>query len=166
MKKIPLRARNGSVRAWALVDDADFELVGLLRWCLPGNGYPSRTINGHMQGLHRVLMGIEYGDCREVDHINGDPLDNRRCNLRVLSRAQNAQNLRAHPGISRYRGVSKMKKGWRALAKLNGHTHWIGYFKTEIEAARAVAAWRAEHMPHANPARDLCFDDKRQEVVA
>lgn len=155
MKQIPLRARDGSLRAVAIVDDPDFAVIGSLRWALHHKGYAVRTFDGKQTSLHRYLMGLQPGDPREVDHINGDKLDNRRVNLRIVTRAENAQNLAVHPGASSHRGVSfNAKTGrWYASVKVARKTTFIGSFEREIDAARAASAYREKHLPFTNEHR-------------
>jgi hypothetical protein len=73
-------------------------------------------------------------------HANHDGLDNRRCNLRVCTRAQNMQNNRRRRGplTSRYLGVhlDKPTGKWRVVVVANGTTHYLGLFDDEEEAAR------------------------------
>lgn len=91
--------------------------------------------------LHRVLMNAPVGV--EVDHVNGDVLDNRRCNLRLCTRAQNARNVSPHVGsASLYKGVSRYRGAlpWRARIWCDGKEHTVGYFGSEQEAARAYDA--------------------------
>ena len=61
--------------------------------------------------MHRVILNAPKGEF--VDHINGDPLDNRRENLRLCTKSTNAMNMRKHRGASQYKGVSKQKGHWR-----------------------------------------------------
>lgn len=101
--------------------------------------------------MARVILGLERGDPREADHISRDRLDNRRCNLRILTKAQQQQNRRA-TGKSKHRGVSFVKarahrKPWRAQGKVDGVQHNIGHFATEQEAADAAREWRRVHQP-------------------
>lgn len=148
--EIPLRARDGSIRAYALVDDADLEWAAWL-WRLTSSGYARRCEGGRYLYLHRELLGLSPGDGLEGDHRNGDRLDNRRSNLRAVTRAQNSQNIRRAPASSSHRGVSwnKAKGRWRAYVRLGGKLHHLGYFASEEDAAAGAAASRAEHMPYA-----------------
>lgn len=99
---IPLRARDGAVRAYAIVDAGDADWVNQWRWCL-NNGYVGRRATRQESGsgprrliyLHRALGGLMHGDEVEVDHFDLDHLNNRRKNLRIVTHAQNGQN---HPG--------------------------------------------------------------------
>jgi hypothetical protein len=53
--------------------------------------------------MHRLILGIPNS---EVDHVNGNPLDNRRVNLRLATRAQNSANTRSRKNTtSKYKGV-------------------------------------------------------------
>lgn len=94
MKEIPLL--KGGV---ALVDDEDYEFLCQFRWGLSG-GYaitqiyftePNGMENRQPVTMHRLLMGSAInGNC--IDHINRNRLDNRRSNLRIISRKQNYRN--------------------------------------------------------------------------
>lgn len=156
MRFISLWSRDGSVRAVAAVDDADYECVARYRWHLI-DGYATRDLPRPSRGvisLHRQVMRLGYGDPDEVDHENRNKLDCRRENLRIVTRAQNAQNMPAQRGArSRYRGVTWDRKlgRWRAGAMINRKQHHIGCFDDEIEAARAADAFRLERMPFALP---------------
>lgn len=79
----------------------------------------------------------------EVDHINRDRLDNRRQNLRVVTRHQNAIWRQGLPNsTSRFKGVGfhKSRNTWRAYIKVNGKSMNLGYFKYEEDAAYAYDA--------------------------
>lgn len=75
-----------------------------------------------------------------VDHINHNPLDNRKSNLRICSHLQNMQNRKkSQRGASVYKGVCRCKRNntWRAEIQCGYDRHYLGTFKTETEAARA-----------------------------
>lgn len=95
--------------------------------------------------LHRWLMGASSGS--EIDHKNGDGLDNRRSNMRFCTRAQNARNFRRDSSrkSSQFHGVHWIpsRKCWRVVICDDlGKQRHIGMFVLEIEAAiaRDVAA--------------------------
>jgi hypothetical protein len=154
---VPLYRRDGTVVATATISPADAPLVMQYRWHRDVRGYARRNdVVGVM--MHRVVLGLKQHDGRFADHINGDPLDNRRENLRVVTPAENSQNRRANSNAtSRFRGVQwDGKKGlWRVRPNLNGQRFNVGYFKDEVEAARAAEAWRQENMPFAQPDAEL-----------
>lgn len=148
--------------AWALVDEADVPLIQDHIWRLHNAGYAHTWVDrgAHRgMGMHRLIMGLEHSDGLEVDHINGDRLDNRRSNLRVVTHAENAQNHPSRRGTSIYRGVYRNKRGrWIAQGKLNGAVTYLGTYDTELEAARASATWRRANLPFSVTSRDVLPD--------
>lgn len=154
--RIPLRARDGTVRAWATVDLADAPLVAGHRWCQHTHGYAVRAIGGrkakYMLRMHRLLVGLSRDDAREVDHKDRNPLNNRRSNLRIATHAQNQQNM---PGrvnaTSRHRGVCfNARRGkWEAWGKVDGRSKLLGRFDREDDAHVTRLAWQREYMPFA-----------------
>jgi hypothetical protein len=141
---VPVRF-TADVYGEALVDEADLPLVSDRRW-----SFTSGYVVGKGEYLHRVLFGLVPGDGQKVDHKNGDTLDNRRRNLRLCTQGENAQNRHRGPvGESHFRGVSRSTNGKRWVARVvtNGKGHHIGTFEYEMDAARAAARFRAEHMP-------------------
>lgn len=122
----------------------DAERVLAHKWCVTvtrkGFWYAKRKVvrpdgKATSEMLHRFVLSAPKG--LDVDHINGDTLDNRRENLRTATRSQNAINRHAKlPGkTSRFRGVSwdRHKGRWRAFVS---RLH-IGYFASEDAAAKA-----------------------------
>jgi hypothetical protein len=152
---VPLRGRNGNVRAYAVVDHKDARLA-TSRWSLHGGGYAVRVSYKQTILLHREVAGLGYGDPLEVDHINGNRLDNRRSNLRIVTSAQQKQNQSGHANTSSaYRGVTwnSDRDRWDAQVCLGGRHHHVGSFADELVAARAASAFREAHMPHTVEAR-------------
>lgn len=101
--------------------------------------------------LHRVILGLGPKDNVEIDHINRDRLDNRRCNLRILDRQRNAQNVPARGGSSQFRGVTwdKNRRKWVAQANHEQRHIFLGRFDSEQAAADAAARFRELHMPYS-----------------
>ncbi len=122
----------------ALVDDADYAFVGQWKWCIQG-GYVGRSVNGRTVYMHRVLMNPPNG--MYVDHINRNKLDNRRQNLRLCQKWQNAVNATKRYGSvkqQRYRGVMQVKGGrWRAHLTHNKTSLHLGVFDSAEDAALA-----------------------------
>ena len=153
MKRIPLRARDGSVRAHALVDDDDFEHLAQWAWQLHAEGYVQR-VQRRAGGrtlilMHRLLMGLPSG---QVDHKNGNRLDNQRHNLRVTSHSGNQQNSR--PGFvagSGHRNVywREARGKYQVVLKVNGRGIHRGYFEYLDDAVAAAATARKELHPYA-----------------
>lgn len=136
---------------WAQVDDADLPLVTGRPWVTsyrPRNVYahiPGSKSHGHYGAptlMHRLILGAPAGV--DVDHINHDGLDNRRCNLRLCTKSENGANRRvqATPKSSRYKGVCWVvsKRRWIARIKVGGRLIYLGRFRSEEDAARAYDA--------------------------
>lgn len=126
------------------VDIADFETLNQVKWTgiqmTKGRVYAGRRRRGSKQILmHRHIMGVtEQSKC--VDHINGDSLDNRRCNLRVCTQGENMRNYRHAWGKEGIRGVMKTKTGkYRSRIRHLGKLYHIGIFDTQQDASVAYA---------------------------
>jgi hypothetical protein len=121
---------------FALIDESDYEEVNKVRWFAIRRKADSTHLfyartnfsDGSFKGLHQFLMKPPTG--LVVDHINGDGLDNRRCNLRVCTRRENGRNRSANGNKKGFKGVSfdKVKDAW--IASL-----YLGSFATREEAA-------------------------------
>lgn len=130
MKQIPLRARDGSVRAYALVDDEDHGFVSQWRWQLQSSGHVARRDNtvaggGRTIGLHRAIAERILGRplVGLVHHKHERPLDNRRAELVIIERS------------ARWVGTYLYRDGvrWRAMYQ-NKH---LGLFGTREQAREA-----------------------------
>lgn len=114
-----------------LIDDDNFELVSKYKWHkIKSYGYAMS--NGIR--MHRLIMDCPKG--MEVDHINGNTLDNRKCNLRICSHADNQKNMKVRTdGVSKFKGVSwdKQMYKWRVRVQ----NQFIGLFDNERHAAMA-----------------------------
>lgn len=146
MKSIPLTGAGGGHAV--LVDDEDYERLNQHHWTAlrseAGGIYAIRfrKRDGHQDRiwLHREVAMPPAG--MEVDHRDGNTLDNRRANLRIATRGQNAANGRALGGSSRFKGVSwdrSTGKWWVGLS-VNYRRITVGRFTDEEEAARAYDA--------------------------
>lgn len=154
---IPLYDRSNAIVAWARVDAVDAPLVNGYRWRRTYYGYAvtGAPAKGTEQLMHRLLLGLARGDARQGDHRDGNRLDCRRTNLRLVTNAQNAQNQAAKGGTSRHRGVSRRSDTgrWTGYVKVNYRRYSAGCFASEQEAAAAVRALRARLMPFDEPSR-------------
>jgi hypothetical protein len=156
---IPIHRRDGTVRAYAIVDAADAEWVNQWRWSLSSGGYASRhsDVDGRriQVVLHRELLGLpRKTDGREGDHRDRVKLNCRRSNLRILpvKGRPNRQNLSNQRGSSsQYRGVcwDKRRGTWTARIDIGGTRRFLGRFTTEHDAGEAARAARLELMPYA-----------------
>lgn len=95
------------------------------------HGYRCGRLQGAGLLLHRVAFVLMTGDwpTHELDHINGDRLDNRWCNLRKATRNQNARNTKGYSKTSPYLGVSWNSRlnGYMARVYHNGTNHYCGF---------------------------------------
>lgn len=142
MKKIAL-----SRGKFALVDDEYFDLVSKYKWCCYedcNTFYASRgvwnksTKRTSSISMHRFIMNPVNNV--QVDHINGDGLDNRKSNLRIVTRSQNIQNSRKRKdNKAGYKGVYWLKPNnrWRALITVNGKRVSLGLFDDRESAGKA-----------------------------
>jgi len=134
MKKIPLTQNK-----YCIIDDIDFDLISKYKWCFNNTGY---AVRGQRRGnktliinMHRFIMNCP--DNQEVDHINNDKLDNRRENLRICSRSENARNIKKPlHNTSGFKGVSwrSDRKRWRAYLTYNNKYIHLGHFITKKQA--------------------------------
>lgn len=156
-KTIPV-GRCGLV---ALVDDDVHAWASLLRWHRGGTGglYARRYARegGRIRTiyLHREIVRPAPGLL--VDHINHDPLDNRRSNLRSVTSSQNAQNRRGARSMSStgVRGVMRRSgRSYVATITVSGTFHHLGSFPTIQDAQLVVKDARRRLMTHAPESRE------------
>ena len=124
-------------------DKAAIERFGFSIWIMKRGGYPAVTIDGKNIPLHGLLVRRAGG--KVVDHINRNPLDNRRANLRLCFQYQNTWNGGAHKDSkSGVRGVCKKGNKWTAYISKHvargGKQITLGYFSSFEEAVAARKA--------------------------
>lgn len=126
------------------IDDSDEEKVSNYKWSVNldnGNFYAGSRINKKRIRLHRFLLSLENPEIF-VDHADGNTLNNKRSNLRVVTKSQNNCNrISMRKSLSKYKGVSfdKSRGKWQSHIKdtATGKHMFIGRFVNEIDAARA-----------------------------
>lgn len=132
--------------ATTLVDEEDYEtLVSMGKWHLSDTGYAVRRTNKITIRMHRVLTNAPDG--LVTDHINNDPLDNRRANLRVVTQKENSRNQKGHKdGTIKGYWYHGQNNNW--VVEVHGIHR--GVFDTEPEAkqfAEKVYAGIADRKP-------------------
>ena len=130
---------------FTVVDPDDFETLSKCKWHVTKNGntfYAKRNAptrkNTTPIYMHRCIIKVPPGHV--VDHINHNGLDNRKANLRPATRAQNNRHSKKRRNTSsKYKGVNWYSREKRFVAKIttDGNTVTLGYFKDEIQAAKA-----------------------------
>jgi hypothetical protein len=144
---------------FAMVDDEDYEMLSKFKWYanIPHRGgvraFKNATKANNFRFMHRMIMGVTDPKVL-IDHIDHNPLNNQKRNLRLCNDSQSACNTRsAKNSTSKYLGVSfhcviknyKTKQGiktsrsvgWRATIFKNYKQIYIGRFQSEKEAALA-----------------------------
>jgi len=162
-------APSDGIQRTILIDKVDREILEFAKWRVTGH-QPSRNSRtcycvcratnrlikeglgwlGTGPKMHRLIMSrvvgreLKRNEC--IDHIDGNGLDNRRCNLRIATNAQNHANIGKRRGnySSQYKGVSysKYMKKWQAYIGSNKKNSivqrmYLGFYDIEEEAARA-----------------------------
>jgi hypothetical protein len=125
----------------AIIDPEDAALVSQYEWRSQKGRLSVYAVTGHGKNtvrMHRLIAGTPNGV--EVDHGNGDGLDNRRSNLRSATKSQNAQNRGpSSRNKTGFKGVSVYPRLglFKVDIMVNRKSHHIGYFKSAEEGARA-----------------------------
>ena len=128
---------------YALVDNEDYEWLNKWKWFYASKHGAQRS--AYKLGekpltirMHRQIMGCPKG--KSIDHINHNPLDNRRINLRAVSGRENIINtlkFRSRKFTSKYKGVWREHNRWRAAIRVNYKLISLGSFPLEKQAALA-----------------------------
>ena len=150
MKHIPLIGKNGFGKS-VLCDNRDYALLSDYIWYGSEEGsdevyaatcfYDKATKKTRVIKMARLLMNP--GPTQEVDHKDGNSLNNCRSNLRLCTHVQNMRNKRkqrTRNGVStksRFKGVSFQHGKWIAYVSINNKQIYLGRFVSELEAARA-----------------------------
>jgi hypothetical protein len=143
---------------FVLVDEEDYHFVSSFNWIVSvRHGRPARVFRAFYLGyekstrrsirlnvsLHRLLLDVLESDVL-VDHIDGNPLNNQRANLRIATRQQNAQNRNGQRDrrqrSGEYLGVYRQGNRYRAQLVHNYKMYRLGLFDTPQEAALAYNA--------------------------
>ena len=121
-----------------LCDADDANILLMYYWHENTHGYARTSYNYKHMFAHRVVMGLqEFNKNEEVDHINGDKLDNRRCNLRIVTSQQNKMNMGIRcDNTSGVKGVNWDTRAnkWVAQIWYNNNKILIGVFNQLILA--------------------------------
>ncbi len=129
----------------AIVDDADYPFISKFRWRAMKRTDTFYAVSsfvrpGQMVYMHRLLMGASAGV--EIDHWDGDGLNNQRHNLRFADRVKQGGNTRLYrTNVSGFKGVrwtNRCKsRPWLGQITFQQKNKWLGYFSTPREAAIA-----------------------------
>jgi len=165
---------------FAIVDDEDHKWLSQWDWYYSkasrgtSDGYACRGIyeNGKSMtiSMHRLIMNAP--DDLQVDHIDGNGLNNRRSNLRLATPSQQAANRNRWKSPRPFRGVRWVprKKKWRAEITIDGKVRHIGYFHDPIVAAlaydkRAVKQFGEFARPNFSDEEKAILEKRRDELT-
>jgi len=132
---IPLYDNQRNVVATAIVDPDDFDKIAEYSWHLnKKDGYAYTSIDGYCKSMHQLVVNNESIDAGTViDHINHEKLDNRKCNLRVVSSSFNNHNKKSD---KKFKGTSFCHGKFKTQITLKGKTLSLGFFQNEEDAAK------------------------------
>lgn len=150
--------KHGNIFYKCLIDEEDCHLIEKYAWWVRYDkhskryyvsGYEKHNESHKFLQLHRIIMNCPIGLC--VDHINHDGLDNRKCNLRIVTHAQNQQN-RTGANINNKinaRGVffNKQTNKWGTQLKINGKKIYFGEYTNVNDAKQAAIEGRKKYLP-------------------
>ncbi|MGY6209689.1 HNH endonuclease [Cytobacillus firmus] len=156
--------RRDGTRVETLIDTSDLEIAKSFSntWCVKFDTHTnSFYVTGMMKKpdgskttirLHRLILNAP--EDMVVDHINHETLDNTRKNLRVITNQQNQQNKRIYRNNTKsgVMGVTfhKHSNKWRVLLKVDGKTHYLGYYDDLKLAEKVSIEARRKLMPYSN----------------
>ncbi len=136
--KMGLCDRNDNLTEFVYLDKEDLKKVKFIKWHLHSTGYARNRNIGYM---HNIILNRDTSNRKiNVDHINRNKLDNRKCNLRIVEATQNqynkglqSNNTSGYPGV----GFKKREQKWRARIQYKGKEKYIGLFNTKEDAIKA-----------------------------
>ena len=146
---MPINGYHTDNPVFTVLDKEDYEKVKYWRWQESSSGYARRNVSYKSEDgsvhrrvieLHRFIMSVvdEQDKSLVVDHINGDRLDSRRSNLRLVSPSVNSSNRHVVLTGSGTLGVSKCGSKYIARARRNKVSYYLGVFDSADEAKRAI----------------------------
>lgn len=131
--------RSDAQRQWlVIVDDEDFDYLNQFHWQVDKFNSVKGRVKGKQILIHRLIMNPPNDI--EIDHIDGNRLNNQKSNLRFATSSQNKMNRGARKDSkSGYKGVSwhKQNKKWTVRIKVNNKYLSLGLFNNLFDAAKA-----------------------------
>jgi hypothetical protein len=160
-----------------LIDAEDWPRISGFKWSVSSDGgtrmYVSTYVGKKKTYLHRMILEAPNG--QTVDHRNGDPLDNRKANLRLATHQQNMFNCgkrstyKGKPTTSSFKGVSwdKSRGRYKAQIMKDRVNHYLGHFMDERSATMAYARAAQEmfgEFAYTNLIYQDCEEDARPSL--
>jgi len=136
--KIEIYNQYNKIKGYALIDKIDYEICKDYKWHFDNNGYPKAYVEKKHIFLHNHIMNFIPTNKLEIDHLNRKPFDNRRKNLKVVTKSQNQFNRRKQKNnTSGYTGVVKLRDKWQAQICMNNKMVYLGIYKYKKNAIEA-----------------------------
>ena len=146
MRIIPVKIKYKMASVPMLVDDEDYEMLCKRKWSFDTVGRPRtgvthkgflpNRVQVHVR-VHKAILWSPPG--YEIDHIDGDPLNNQKANLRVCTHKENSRNQKKHSNaFSKIKGACwhKQHQKWQARIHPDGKSISLGLFETAEEAGK------------------------------
>lgn len=130
----------------AVVDDEDFEMLNLVKWCAHGGKGKFYAFSRKLGMMHRYLLPVKSP--YQIDHIDGNSLNNQRSNLRICTKQQNQFNRKKLANSkSKYKGVfwHPVNKYWFSKINHDGKRIHLGVFQNETDAAKTYDEAAKKH---------------------
>lgn len=155
-----------------LLDEEDYQKIPKKGWYLITNRPAKRMrLNDRLKVVYMHRLIIKTTPDKMIDHINGNKLDNRKCNLRICNNSQNLANHKKYSNNkSGFTGVywNKYRNRWQAGCRKNNVTKYIGLYSSIYEAGMAYNIYaRILHKKFAiqNDVMNLLYKDVVERVV-
>lgn len=160
-----------------LVDDEDLVMLSAYTWYVNDDGYAATNVPHPLNPetktillMHRLIIGVGFGDGKIIDHENRNRIDNRRKNIRFCTSYENMQNRgKQINNTSGYKGVSLNKRlgSWEASIGHEGADIYLGVFRKAEEAAHAynkAAISLFGDFAVLNPVEGIFIDDDPPKI--
>ena len=131
-----------------LIDKEDYDKIKYYKWYISSNKYILSIVDGNTTRLHRYLMNISDSNIY-IDHIDNNPHNNKKSNLRISDAIKNAQNKGKRPNTNtntKFIGIYFRGNRWKSSIGINGKSIIIGYDTKEINSARRRDLWIIENL--------------------
>jgi hypothetical protein len=141
--RVPIYREDGSISEYAIVDADAFDAMMESRWnCL--HGYAVTTRSGKQVGMHRLVTGVN-DPAVHVHHRNGIKMDNRRCNLELVTRKEHHRRHAKGKAMSRGVRYDAERDCFVARPYVNGRAVFLGRFDSADEASAYIAEWMEQN---------------------